>query len=220
MSRTSSLTRKPTLLTALLSAATIAGYVAFRFTLGADDAADPSLAAIGADHDGEADHDHDVPPPLADAMPAIVLDDLAGNPTALASFAGKPLLINFWATWCAPCRREIPMLKIFHDEQPDITVIGIAYDRLDPVLEYAEEMQFNYPALVGQTPAFEAMAAFQNDAGALPFTVYIAPDGAVLGKKAGELHEEDLENFVATVAALAAGDIDRDGARAMLAGLR
>jgi thiol-disulfide isomerase/thioredoxin len=204
MSTTNKLTRNPTLLTALLSAATIAGYVAYRLLPGENE---PEQVQVPA-------------PPLANALPDIVLDDLAGTPTALASFTGKPLLINFWATWCGPCREEIPMLKTFHDEQQQIEVIGIAYDRVEPVLEYAEDMQFNYPVLIGQTPAYEAMAAFHNEGALLPFSVYVAADGAVLGKKAGELHQEDLQNFVTTIEALAAGAIDRAGARAMLAGLR
>jgi len=111
------------------------------------------------------------------------------------------------------------MLKTFHEAQ-DIDVIGIAVDRIDPVLQYAEDMQFNYPVLVGQSDGMDAMAAFHNDSGAMPFSVYVAADGAILGKHAGELHEEHLENFVATLAALAAGSIDRTGARDMIAGLR
>jgi hypothetical protein len=88
------------------------------------------------------------------------------------------------------------------------------------VLAYAEEMQFNYPNLVGQSDGMDAMAVFRNDAGAMPYSVFVAADGAVLGVHAGELHEEHLANFVATLAALNAGDIDRSGARDRIAGLR
>jgi len=213
--RQSLLTKNPTLLTALLSAATIAGYVAYRFTVGAGESSPPDMAAMESEHD----HDHERPA-LADAMPEIVLDDLAGAPTALSSFVGRPLLINFWATWCAPCRREIPLLKTFHEQQQDIDVIGIAVDRVDPVLAYADEMQFNYPNLVGQSDGMDAMATFRNDAGAMPYSVFVAADGAVLGVHAGELHEEHLDNFVATIAALNAGEVDRSGAREMISGLR
>lgn len=209
--------KNPTLLTALLSAATIAGYVSYRLTIGTDE---PTSAMTTRAQDAGHEQHADEMPALADSLPDVVLDDMAGAPTAIASFAGKPLLINFWATWCQPCLREIPLLKAFHNEHADIDVIGIAVDHLEPVLAYAEDMQFNYPTLVGQSDGMAAMAAFQNDSGAMPFSVYVAGDGAILGKHAGELHEEHLENFLAAVAALQSGEVDRQGARDMLAGLR
>lgn len=221
MSRAGKLTKSPTLLTALLSVAAIAGYVTYRFTTGAGAPAATGAAAemAGQQEAHEPGADAAAAPRLADALPDVTLNDLAGMPTALASFQGKPLLINFWATWCAPCLREIPMLKTFHDEHAGIDVIGIAVDRLDPVLEYAEEMQFNYPVLVGQSDGMNAMAAFRNDAGAMPFSVLTDAAGAVLVTHAGELHAEHLEAFAATLGALAAGDIDRAGARRQLAGI-
>jgi thiol-disulfide isomerase/thioredoxin len=228
MSKAGSLTKNPTLLTAVLSLAAGAGYLTYRLTLGSvDPAAGPDAvptagqsaqpaAGDAALLDGQLDHEHVV---LADSLPEIVLDDLSGTPTPLANFAGQPLLINFWATWCAPCLREIPMLKAFHVEDPSIRVVGIAVDRFDDVVDYAAEMQFNYPVIVGQTDGLNAMASFHNDAGAMPFSVFTSADGAVLGTHAGELHEEHLQAVSATVAALNAGTIDRETARERLAEL-
>jgi thiol-disulfide isomerase/thioredoxin len=217
MSQPGSLTRSPTLLTAVLSLAAIAGYLAYRLSPGAIDSAIPpptaaTAPAAGQDHDGQ----HAA---LADSLPEIVLDDLSGTPTALASFAGQPLLINFWATWCAPCLREIPMLKEFHAQDPSIRVVGIAVDRFDDVVEYAAGMQFNYPVIVGQSDGMDAMSRFENVAAAMPFSVFAAADGAVLGTHAGELHPEHLQLLSATVAALTAGTIDREAARERLAEL-
>ena len=214
MSQAGSLTKNPTLLTAVLSVAAFAGFVTSRLTGGS--AAPPVAAAAAAPPtpDAQADHEHEA---LADSLPEIVLDDLTGTPTALASFAGQPLLINFWATWCAPCVREIPMLKRFHEEDPSIRVVGIAVDRMADVLEYAEEMQFNYPVIVGQTAGLDAMGAFHNDANAMPFSVFTDADGAVLGTHVGELHEEHLAHLSDTIGELAAGTIDRETARARLA---
>lgn len=208
MSKAGTLTRNPTLLTAVLSLAALAGYVSYRLTLGA------AAPAASAHEEAGHDHAHD----MADALPDLEFPDLAGQPVALADFAGQPQLINFWATWCAPCLREIPLLKAFHEEQAGIGVIGIAVDRREAVLEYAETMQFNYPVLIDQVVGFEAMSVFRNDAGAMPFSVLTAPDGAVLGTHAGELDADHLEEFRATLAALAAGSIDRAGARERLAG--
>jgi thiol-disulfide isomerase/thioredoxin len=127
------------------------------------------------------------------------------------------MLVNFWATWCAPCLREIPMLKVFHEEHESIEVIGIAVDRVEPVVEYAAEMEFNYPILVGQADAYEAMATFRNEAQVMPFSAFTAPGGAVLGVHYGELHAEHLENFAATIELLNDGAIDLEQARARIA---
>lgn len=210
MSKQNSLLRSPTLLTAILSVATLAGYVAYRFTLGeadTDGTADTGIEVTTISH---GDHDH----ALADSLPDIVLNDLAGTPTSLQSLAGNPLVINFWATWCKPCLEEIPMLKAFHSENASIDVIGIAVDRLDPVLEWAETMDFNYTSLVGQSDGMDAMAAFHNDSGGLPFTVFTTTEGAVLGTRAGELHAEHVGYFAEViVAGLNSGEFDLDSAR-------
>ena len=192
------LTNKPTLLTALLSALTIAGYAGFRLTSSAPE--EPSR--------------------FANELPEIVFEDLAGVPTPLSNWAGKPLLVNFWATWCAPCLREIPLLKTFHGEHDSIDVIGIAVDRTEPVLDFvANEMQFNYPVLIGQATGYDAMAFFRNDAQVMPFTAFTSAEGAVLGVHYGELHQEHLENFARTVDRLEIGEIDLKQAREQIADL-
>jgi len=199
------LTKKPTLMTALLSAATVAGYAAYRLTLGATEPAAEPLATLAA------------APALADELPDIVLADVDGTPTPLSTWSEGAMLVNFWATWCAPCLREIPMLKEFHDQHPAIEVVGIAVDRIEPVVEYAAEMVFNYPILVGQAEAYEAMAIFRNEAQVMPFSAFTAPGGAVLGVHYGELHAEQLENFAATIELLGDGAIDLAEARAHIA---
>jgi thiol-disulfide isomerase/thioredoxin len=194
----------PTLITLALSGAAVCGYLVYRFT-----------ASPGAPSEAEAEA-----PALADALPAFTLADLDGTATPLSSFAGQPLVINFWATWCAPCLREIPMLKTFQAEHPDLTVIGIAVDRLDPVLEFAAEMDFNYPVLVGQSDAMDAAASFGVDFFALPFTVFADAEGHVLGVHTGEVHPEHLENLTGVLADLDGGTADLAAARARIAGLQ
>ena len=157
-------------------------------------------------------------PALAYSLPEFMLDDLTGNKLSIDSWPGKPLLINFWATWCAPCLREIPMLKEFQAGNPSMQVIGIAVDSLDPVVSFAHEMQFNYPVMVGQADAMDAAAAFGIEFFALPFTVFTSADGALLGLHTGEIHAEHLENLVAVLDDLDAGRIDNSTARARIAG--
>ena len=200
---------RPALVTVLLSGAAVAGYFAYRlFVAGPEDALREDVA-------GDAAPASDIA--LPDALPEVVLADLDGAPTSIASWPDRPLLVNFWATWCAPCLREIPLLKSFQAEHPDVQVVGIAVDRLPPVVTFAEEMAFNYPILVGQTDAMEAAAALGVQVLALPITVLTDSAGAVLGIHTGEIHAEHLENYSAVLTDLAAGRIDRAAARARVA---
>ena len=154
---------------------------------------------------------------MADRLPEFALGNLAGEPQSITSWPGKPLLINFWATWCAPCLREIPLLKQLQTSNDALQIVGIAVDRRDPVVTFAETMQFNYPILIGQSDAWEAAAAFGVNVYALPFTIFTAPDGSVLGVHTGELHPEHLERLTTTLDDLRAGALDLAAARARLA---
>jgi thiol-disulfide isomerase/thioredoxin len=203
---------RPALLTLALSAAAVLGYLSYRGVT-ADRSAEPQAAA-----QPEVAGDALPARELADQLPEFMLENLAGEPQSIASWPGKPLLINFWATWCAPCLREIPMLKEFQQSDDSLQVVGIAVDRRAPVLTFAETMQFNYPILIGQSDAWEAAAAFGVDFYALPFTVFTAGDGSVLGVHTGELHPEHLENLTILLNDLREQRIDVAEARARLAG--
>ncbi len=192
---------RPVLLTAVLSAAAVLGYVAYR-----------GLTPNGVDS-GAASASGE-PAALAVAtLPDFSLGNLAGEPQSILSWPGKPLLINFWATWCAPCLREIPMLKELQAARPDLQVVGIAIDKRDPVVEFAGNIDFNYPILIGQNEAWAAAGAMGVNIYALPFTIFTAGDGSILGVHTGELHAEHLERFRAIVDELAAGRITVDEAR-------
>jgi thiol-disulfide isomerase/thioredoxin len=186
------------LLTAALSAAAVLGYLTYRGVTG--DADSPAGDAAGAR--------------LAVAtLPDFSLQNLAGEQQSIRSWPGKPLLINFWATWCGPCLREIPMLKDLQAARPDLQVVGIAIDKPELVTKFAGDMQFNYAILMGQNEAWAAAGALGVNIFALPFTVFTAGDGSILGVHTGELHAEHLEAYRDTVDALAAGRIDVDEAR-------
>jgi thiol-disulfide isomerase/thioredoxin len=210
---------RPVLLTALLSGAALAGYVAFRLFVGpAPDApGSPQTLQFGEDPSASDEHD-DAPTQLADTLPEFSLDTLAGTQQSIASWPSKPLLINFWATWCGPCLHEIPMLKQLQTRRPDLQVVGIAVDKRDAVVGFAANMQFNYPILIGESGGWDAAAAFGVNVYALPFTVFTAPDGAVLGVHTGELHQEQLDNLSAVLDDLKAGKIDIATARLRIAG--
>lgn len=201
---------RPTVLTVVLSAAAAFGYLGYR-----------ALVAERTGASGEpAQEQAAAPRALPDALPDVVLENLEGAPTALGSWPDRPMLVNFWATWCAPCLREIPLLKDFQSRNDAVRVVGIAVDSLEPVVSFAAEMQFNYPILVGQTDAMNAAAALGVEVLALPITVFTDSAGAVLGLHTGEIHAEQLEQYETVLADLAAGRSDREDARARLAGFR
>jgi thiol-disulfide isomerase/thioredoxin len=203
---------RPALVALALSAAAALGYVSYRVLM-------PSASEPPPVVDVSADADEQAPPRrMAETLPDFTLANVAGEPQSIHTFTGKPLLINFWATWCGPCLREIPMLKAMQTARADIGIVGIAVDRREAVQEFAGKEAFNYPILVGQSEAWEAAAALGVDVYALPFTVFAAADGALLGVHTGELRAEHLAEFQAVVDDLAAGKIGIVEARSRIAG--
>lgn len=122
-------------------------------------------------------------------------NDLDGQERHMSEWAGKILVVNFWATWCPPCRKEIPAFIALQDRHAadGVQFIGIALDRVDAVREYAREQGMNYPVLVGETAVADYMRALGNTIGALPFSVLIGRDGTILESHQGEWHEAEVE---------------------------
>ncbi|HUQ52820.1 MAG TPA: TlpA disulfide reductase family protein [Gammaproteobacteria bacterium] len=196
---------RPVLLTVALSAAAVLGFVAYRTFM-------PTPATEGADEGPATSAALTV-----ETLPDFSLGNLAGEQQSIQSWPGKPLLINFWATWCGPCLREIPMLKELQTARPDLQIVGIAIDKRDLVVGFAANTQFNYPILIGQAEAWAAAAALGVNIYALPFTVFTAADGSILGVHTGELHAEHLEAFRTIADDLKAGTISVAEARGRIA---
>jgi len=137
-------------------------------------------------------------------MRSVTLEDVDGEPRVLAEWAGQPLLLNFWATWCPPCREEIPLLAAAQDVYAErgLQVVGVAIDDAGPVRSFADEIGINYPSLLGGQSGDALMQQFGNR-GSLPFTVLIDRDGAVHATKLGPFTETELafalEELVAPV---------------------
>jgi thiol-disulfide isomerase/thioredoxin len=162
------------------------------------------------------------PPKIPDRLPQFSLADRSGKSTPIASFAGKSLIINFWATWCAPCRSEIPLLETLQAEWAGrgTSVVGIAVDHRDEVLEFADRFKIGYPLLIGEQDALDAAASFGVASPVFPFTVFTDRRGEVVALFIGELHQPQAELILSQVQQLNAGQIELPAARrAITAGL-
>jgi thiol-disulfide isomerase/thioredoxin len=137
------------------------------------------------------------PPPVRrvpEVLPELALPGLDGTPHRLTDWKGRPLVVNFWATWCEPCRREIPLLKSLRRERATdrLEIVGIAIDFRDTAQKYARDTGINYPVLVGEQGGLEAVAAFGMDP-VLPFSAFADPAGRIVTLKVGELHRDEAE---------------------------
>ena len=116
---------------------------------------------------------------------------------ALSKFKDKWLLINFWATWCAPCREEIPDLNTLFSENKQINLIGIAIDEIEAVKKFLIDTPIYYESLIlNDMKGVEISKSLGNDRGVLPFTVLINPNGKIQNSFYGKLDIKTLKNYL------------------------
>jgi thiol-disulfide isomerase/thioredoxin len=134
----------------------------------------------------------------APALMAAKLPDLNAQPQALEQWRGKVLVVNFWATWCAPCREEIPELIKFQSEYgpKGVQIVGIAIDAADKVKPYSEKMKMNYPVLIGENEGLDLVQRAGNSLGGLPFTVVLDRKGNAVSSQLGSVNAEKLRSLV------------------------
>ena len=126
--------------------------------------------------------------------PEFTLHDLAGGDVSLSALRGRPVVIDFWATWCAPCERQVPVLNAFHDKHGDrIPVLGIAVDAdgAKRVKSFVEQHELRYRVLLGD----EGLAQ-DYDAFGFPTLYVIRPDGTIHSAHVGVVSPEALEAAV------------------------
>ena len=143
-----------------------------------------------------------MPHPVVPArLPDFSLKDLTGKSIPISAWSGKSLVINFWATWCAPCRREIPLLKALAAEWAgrDLQVVGIAVDYRDKVRDFAGQFKIDYPVLIGDQDALDVAAQFGMASPAFPFTVFTDRRGEVVALFIGELHRPQADFILSEV---------------------
>jgi thiol-disulfide isomerase/thioredoxin len=178
----------------------------------------PAAVIEQSQQDGTDDGRSVAPRAIPTDIPNISLADPGGVKHALSEWKGRPLLINFWATWCAPCRREIPLLKTLrHERAADgVEVVGIAVDFRDAVQHYARDMGIDYPVLVGEQDGLDAIAAFGMDT-VFPFTVFADRRGRIVTLKIGELHSDEARFILDRVKGIDAGRLDLTAAKKEIA---
>ena len=160
------------------------------------------------------------PPPesatrtIPEEVPDVRMPDLDGKSQSLRAMSGRMRLFNFWATWCEPCRREIPLLNTLQStySSEGLHVVGIAVDERDAVEDYVKSTHFGYTVLVGEEQGLDAALKFGMDL-ALPFSVFADDHNRIIAVKVGELHREDADVILKQIKELLAGKQTLDGTR-------
>jgi thiol-disulfide isomerase/thioredoxin len=205
------------LVAALLAAG--AGFMAFRQTHAPEpglrpvaEAPAPTTVEAGAGSDAPANL------PVPEEVPALKLADLRGQPRPLRGSEGRPRLFNFWATWCAPCRKEIPLLNTLAGRYraDRLEVVGIAIDFQDSVAAFLKKVPMSYDTLVGEEDGLEAARRFGMGM-ALPFSVFADGQNHVVAVKLGELHADEIEAILGRMREVRAGHQTLAQARAAIA---
>ena len=139
----------------------------------------------------------------ADALWALTLDTPAGSELALSSLRGRPLLVNFWATWCPPCVEEMPLLDRFYRENSASgwNVLGLAIDQPSAVRQFLGRTPVSFPIGLAGLQGTELGRSLGNQTGGLPFTVVIDAGGLIRQRKMGQVTPAELDRWKATASA-------------------
>ena len=152
--------------------------------------------------------------PIPDTLPDIAFRDRLGVTRHLSDWKGRPLLVNFWAAWCAPCREEIPFLeRLSVQRAPEgLQVLGVAVDSRAAVLGYAQRAAIRYPLLIGEQPGLQAVHALGMEA-VFPFSVFVDAAGRIVTLKIGKLLPDEADLILNSMSDLDRGRIDLATAR-------
>ena len=143
-------------------------------------------------------------PPLFDGdivgnnAPNFSLNQVDGKIMTLTDYKGKLVILNFWASWCPPCRAEIPAFVNAQEKYRDkgVAFLGIAIEDKADVETFLKEVSINYPTSYGVEEAFKVSAAYGNPDGALPYTLVIGPKQKILESHNGQVTEAMLDQFI------------------------
>lgn len=133
----------------------------------------------------------------------LVLNDVKGQPQGLDQFRGKVLVVNYWATWCYPCREEMPGFSRLQEKysSKNVQFIGISIDDAAKIIKFQKETPVNYPLLIGDMGVMKSSAELGNSRQALPFTAVFDRQGKLTAAKLGRFAEADLERLLIELSA-------------------
>lgn len=139
--------------------------------------------------------------PDASGLLALSLPDAKGQSQPLRQWQGKVMVVNFWATWCEPCREEMPeFVRIQRDLGPKgVQFVGIAVDQRDKAVQFAKELDLNYPLLIGGYDAVDVSKNLGNGLAALPFTIVLGRDGRVAFTELGPFKKDQLRSIISNL---------------------
>lgn len=138
-------------------------------------------------------------PEAGEALWRLRLTRPEGGELSLQTLRGRPLLINFWATWCPPCVAELPLLDRFGHSHPAWSVVGLAVDRTDAVRTFLAGHPVSYRIAVTGLDGMDLARRLGNPGGGLPFSLAVSGNGRIVERKLGALHEADLQAWSRSV---------------------
>jgi thiol-disulfide isomerase/thioredoxin len=199
---------------AVITAAGVAGFLVHARSLGPQTQPAAASSAPAAFPAATAAQDATPTQSIPDTLPDIAFQDQRGVRRHLSDWKGRPLLVNFWAPWCEPCREEIPFLeRLSRRRAPDeLQVVGVAVDSRAAVLDYARRAAIQYPLLIGERPGLEAVQALGMEA-VFPFSVFVDARGRIVTLKIGRLLPDQATLILDRIDDLDQGRIDLATAR-------
>lgn len=132
----------------------------------------------------------------ADSLFGLALPDANGNRHKLGDYLGTPLVVNFWATWCPPCVKEMPQLDALQKKYPSVRFLGLAVDTAANVVEFTRKIQVSYPLLIVGHDGIDLMRSLGDKMGGVPFTVVFDAKGMIRNHVIGEIDPAAFERIV------------------------
>ena len=135
---------------------------------------------------------------IGTARPALELIDTDEKLRNIDEWNDKVLLVNFWATWCPPCKKEMPAFIELQEQYAaqGFQVIGVAIDDMESVRDFVDTLGVNYPALVAEHAGIKLSREYGNHLGALPYSVFVGRDGVIIHTHTGELSKQQVEDII------------------------
>jgi len=133
------------------------------------------------------------------ALLEATLPDMAGREVPFKNYLGKPIVVNFWATWCAPCVEEMPALNEMAQSMPGVQFVGIGIDTADKIREFVAKIPVSYPLLIAGHGGIALLRELGNPTGGLPFTVMFDANGSMIDTILGQVQLDDLQARIRTL---------------------